>query len=247
MPGRARCRRDRVTRWRTTRWVAAGIVTAFGVTAATGIGSSGAAPRTPTAPAAEDFNLGVGQAVAQGIKIDPVAGGLSLGITLGESLAGHQNTVATGESRPSTSASSARPWPRESCDGGEPTMPEEEQPQALRRRLDRRRRRRRRPEQDDGSARAADREVRHGHTSAARPSDHDRDAARGPRRPHHLGVQTQASSAVIDDATREAGPSPTSPTSTSAVAPSTSRGCTGRRSTAPAPSRSRSARSRSAR
>jgi ABC-type branched-subunit amino acid transport system ATPase component len=112
--------------------VAVGVVGALGVTAATGIGPSSAAPRAG-APTQQSFNLGRGQAVAQGIKVDPRAAGLSLGITLTESLAGHQNTVAAAESRAINLGLIGTTLGAEGCDGGEPTLPPDQQPQSLRR------------------------------------------------------------------------------------------------------------------
>ncbi|HAS09213.1 MAG TPA: hypothetical protein DCS55_01635 [Acidimicrobiaceae bacterium] len=42
---------------------------------------------------------GLGNAYAQGVKVDPRSGRPSFGITYGTSLAGHQNTIAIAEAR----------------------------------------------------------------------------------------------------------------------------------------------------
>ncbi len=76
-------------------------------------------------------SAGRGVAVAQGYKIDPRSGRLSLGITYGLSLAGHQNTVASGESRSVDLGIIGTTLAGEGCDGGDPTLPKEDQPQPL--------------------------------------------------------------------------------------------------------------------
>src|SRR5690606_30117401 len=58
-----------------------------------------AAPDAPAAPSQEAFNAGRGQAVAIAYKVNPIFGNLSFGITAGESVAGHQNTAAQGQSK----------------------------------------------------------------------------------------------------------------------------------------------------
>lgn len=86
----------------------------------------------PGAPAqASSFNAGTGSAIALGYKVNPVAGNLSFGITAGESVAGHQNTGATGQSRAINLGVIGVTLAGEGCDGGAPTLPESSQPQPL--------------------------------------------------------------------------------------------------------------------
>jgi hypothetical protein len=98
--------------------------------AATGTG--GASPTAPAAPAQSATNLGAANAIAQTMKVNPRAGSLSLGIGFGVSLADYQNTVARAESRAIDlgiiGALAAAPG----CDGGDPTLPAEDQPQPVR-------------------------------------------------------------------------------------------------------------------
>ena len=115
------------------RTVCTGIVVLAAVGAAASVGAPGAAgaPLTP-AQAAEAFNKGTGSALAESIRLDPVAGGLSFGMGVGESLAGHQNSSATAESRAANLGVIGTTAAAEGCDGGEPSLPKEDQPQPLR-------------------------------------------------------------------------------------------------------------------
>ena len=115
------------------RTVCTGIVVAAAVTGMAAVGATGAAgaPKTP-AQAAAEFNRGTGSAIAQSVRLDPVAGGLSFGIGVGESLAGHQNSSATAESRAANLGVIGTTAAAEGCDGGEPSLPKEDQPQPLR-------------------------------------------------------------------------------------------------------------------
>ena len=74
---------------------------------------------------------GVGNAYAQGYRVDPRLGRLSFGITYGMALAGHQNTVAVGEARSVDLGVIGTTLAAEGCDGGDPTLPKEDQPQPL--------------------------------------------------------------------------------------------------------------------
>src|SRR3546814_8769010 len=98
------------------------------VTPATFLATSpgSAAPRQ-----AEPFNAGTGSATAIGYKVNPTNGNLSFGITAGESVAGHQNTGGTGQSRAINLGVIGVTLASEPCDGGEPTLPGESQPQAV--------------------------------------------------------------------------------------------------------------------
>ncbi len=86
----------------------------------------------PSTPAQAAPNPGVGSAVAQSFKVNPTIAGLSLGIGLGVSLAGHQNTVSQAESRAIDLGIIGTTLAAEGCDGGDPTLPAEDQPQPLR-------------------------------------------------------------------------------------------------------------------
>jgi hypothetical protein len=110
--------------WRRTVGVAAVVGGSLVATAAVAPGTSGAQ--------ASGFNGGTGSAIAQSVRIDPRAGGLSFGISVGESLAGHQNTVATAESRSVNLGVIGVTLGAPGCDGGDPTLRKENQPQPLR-------------------------------------------------------------------------------------------------------------------
>ncbi|MGH9273849.1 MAG: hypothetical protein ACRDZU_04300 [Acidimicrobiales bacterium] len=83
----------------------------------------------PSAPAQEAFNKGTGTAQANSMQVDPVAGGLSFGIGIGQSLAGHQNTVGQSESRAFDLGVIGVTLAGQGCDGGDPTLPADSQPQ----------------------------------------------------------------------------------------------------------------------
>jgi hypothetical protein len=87
---------------------------------------------SPGAPSQDGtFNAGTGTAIALGYKVNPVNGNLSFGITAGESVAGHQNTAATGQARAINMGVIGVTLAGEGCDGGEATLPEEQQPQPV--------------------------------------------------------------------------------------------------------------------
>jgi hypothetical protein len=85
-----------------------------------------------TAPASAATDPGQGTAIAQTQKIDPKAGGLSLGVTFGQSLAGHQNEVAQASSQAINLGVIGTTIGAEGCDGSAPTYPSDQQPQPLR-------------------------------------------------------------------------------------------------------------------
>lgn len=115
--------------WRRTRWTAAAVATALGATLASGIGTTSAAPASQQPDA---FNKGTGQAIAQTYRLDPVAGGLSFGVGIGEALAAHQNQVATAEARAINLGVIGVTLAGDACDGGDPDLAAEDQPQAVR-------------------------------------------------------------------------------------------------------------------
>lgn len=78
------------------------------------------------------FNKGTGSAIAESIRLNPVAGGLSFGIGIGEALAAHQNTLGTAESRAANLGVIGTTLAAQGCDGGGPTLAKKDQPQPLR-------------------------------------------------------------------------------------------------------------------
>lgn len=113
--------------YRRTKLAAAGVATA----ALLGALATQPGAAAPGAPAAEAFNKGTGSAIALGYKVNPTNGNLSFGITFGESIAGHQNTGATGQSRAINLGVIGLTLAGEGCDGGDPTYPAEDQPQPV--------------------------------------------------------------------------------------------------------------------
>lgn len=96
-----------------------------------GIAMGGLLATSPAASGQEAVEPGLGNAYAQGVKVDPRSGRLSFGITYGIALAGHQNTIAIAESRSVDLGLIGGTLAGEGCDGGDPTFPEEDQPQPL--------------------------------------------------------------------------------------------------------------------
>jgi hypothetical protein len=99
-------------------------VFAFGLMATTN-------PAGSQAPPPGAFSNGQASASSQAIKVNPTIASLSLGITLGISLAGYQNEVAKAESRGLDLGIIGTILAAEGCDGGDPTWPAEDQPQPL--------------------------------------------------------------------------------------------------------------------
>jgi hypothetical protein len=74
---------------------------------------------------------GIGNAVAETVKVDPRAGGLSLGITAARAIAGHQNSVAQASSQALDLGIIGTTLAAQGCDGSAPTLAAEKQPQPL--------------------------------------------------------------------------------------------------------------------
>lgn len=74
---------------------------------------------------------GRGMALAETEKIDPRTGSLSLGITMGRSIAGHQNTVAQASSQAVDLGVIGTTAAAQACDGSDPSLPADKQPQAI--------------------------------------------------------------------------------------------------------------------
>ena len=119
-------RSDAVRGYRRTRWAA---VVALGAMAATFIGTAGTGAAAPqqTAPIVP----GQASAIAYAMKVDPRAGNLSIGVTLGTSVAGHQNTAAQATSQAVDLGSIGTSLAGEGCDGSAPTLPDSGQPHAV--------------------------------------------------------------------------------------------------------------------
>jgi hypothetical protein len=93
-----------------------------------------AAVVAPSTPASSETAIAPGRATAyaQAIKFNPRAASLSLGITVGLSLADYANKVSRAETRGIDLGIIGALLAAEGCDGGDPTLPAERQPQALR-------------------------------------------------------------------------------------------------------------------
>lgn len=108
--------------YRRTARVAVGVAAAATLTfTLTSTGSTQQAP----------FNAGTGTAVALAYKVNPIFGNLSFGITAGESVAGHQNTGATAQSKAINLGVIGVTLAGEGCNGDDPTLPSEQQPQPV--------------------------------------------------------------------------------------------------------------------
>lgn len=118
--------RGNAGQYRRTRLAGLATLGAFLVTVFATSGSAQGAPAQAGA-----IEPGRGLALAETQKVDPRAGGLSLGITTGRSIAGHQNTVAQASSQAYDYGVIGQTAAGEGCDGGEPTLPAEDQPSAI--------------------------------------------------------------------------------------------------------------------
>jgi hypothetical protein len=89
---------------------------------------STAASQTAGAPG---FANGTASATSQAIKVNPTAASLSIGITFGVSLSGYTNDTAKAEARGIDLGIIGTTLAGEPCDGGEPTLAAEDQPQPV--------------------------------------------------------------------------------------------------------------------
>ena len=117
--------RETTTGYRRTRWAA---VAGLGACAATFFGFG---PPARGAPRSGDVQPGRGLAIAETQKIDPRAGSLSIGITMGRSIAGHQNTVAQASSQAVDLGVIGQTAAAPGCDGSDPSLPADQQPQPI--------------------------------------------------------------------------------------------------------------------
>lgn len=118
---RARMRRHGRAAFRRTGYVGVGVVTTAALTF--GLTSPGSTQ--------DAFDPGTGNAVALAYKVNPIFGNLSFGITAGESVAGHQNTGATAQSKAVNLGVIGVTLAGEGCDGADPTLPASAQPQPV--------------------------------------------------------------------------------------------------------------------
>ena len=127
--------RERPLRRTDTGWFVQIKLNAFKRTLATGavwaVAMGGLLATSPSASGQEAVDPGLGSSYAQGVKVDPRSGRLSFGITYGLALAGHQNKVAVAEARSVDLGVIGGTLAGESCKGGDPTYPKEDQPQPL--------------------------------------------------------------------------------------------------------------------
>jgi hypothetical protein len=101
---------------------------------AVGVAAAATLTFTLTSPGStqdKPFNNGTGTAVALAYKVNPIFGNLSFGITAGESVAGHQNTGATAQSKAINLGVIGVTLAGEGCNGDDPTLPAESQPQPV--------------------------------------------------------------------------------------------------------------------
>lgn len=83
------------------------------------------------AGAADDFQNGRASAIAQSYKVNPTTSGLSIGVTFGLALSDYTNNVSRAESRAIDLGVVGTTLAAAACDGGDPTLPREDQPQRL--------------------------------------------------------------------------------------------------------------------
>ncbi|HUR77125.1 MAG TPA: hypothetical protein VMZ22_04195 [Acidimicrobiales bacterium] len=114
--------------YRRTAIAACGVGLAVLATALTGPGVGPAVAGTP----ATLQTAGTASAIATSYKVNPTTASLSLGLSFGVSLAAYTNNVAQAEARGIDLGIIGSTLAGETCDGGAPTLPAEDQPQALR-------------------------------------------------------------------------------------------------------------------
>jgi hypothetical protein len=92
------------------------------------------APNSPAqaGEAATPDTAGTASATATSFRVNPTTASLSIGVTFGISLAGYTNRVSQAESRGIDLGIIGTTLAAEGCDGGDPTLPPDKQPQPLR-------------------------------------------------------------------------------------------------------------------
>jgi hypothetical protein len=104
---------------------------AVGVAAASLLTFTLSTPGSAAPQQAAPFGAGTGSATALVYKVNPLFGSLSFGITAGESVAGHQNTGAQAQSKAVNLGVIGVTLAGEGCEGSDPTLPSEAQPQPV--------------------------------------------------------------------------------------------------------------------
>lgn len=107
--------------------IAAGAVVAALIASSIAPNSSAVAGEAATPDTA-----GTASATATSFKVNPTTASLSIGVTFGISLAGYTNKVSQAESRGLDLGIIGTTLAGEGCDGGDPTLPADKQPQPLR-------------------------------------------------------------------------------------------------------------------
>lgn len=110
--------------FRHTTMVGAALVAASVLTFTLTAPGSAAEGDAPFAP-------GTGSAIALVYRVNPLFGNLSFGITVGESVAGHQNTAAQAQSKAINLGVIGVTLAGEGCEGADPSLPAEQQPQPV--------------------------------------------------------------------------------------------------------------------
>jgi hypothetical protein len=77
------------------------------------------------------FSNGQASASAQSFRVNPTAAALSIGVTFGQALAGYQNTGAKAEARGIDLGIVGTLLAAAGCDGSDPTLPADQQPQPI--------------------------------------------------------------------------------------------------------------------
>jgi hypothetical protein len=111
--------------FRRTALVTVGVAATFASTLAL------TAPGEAAPSAGAAFGPGTGSATALVYKVNPIFGNLSFGITAGESVAGHQNTGATAQSKAINLGVIGVTLAGEGCKGADPTLAAKDQPQPV--------------------------------------------------------------------------------------------------------------------
>ena len=101
------------------------LLIALFVTFAATAGTGGAAQGAPIEP-------GIGSALSQTALIGPSFANLSLAFAFGRSIAGHTNTVAQASSQAIDLGQVGASLAAQGCDGGDPSLPDDQQPHELR-------------------------------------------------------------------------------------------------------------------
>ncbi len=106
------------------------VAAALAIVSVTSLAAAALVPARSSADA-PGFSNGTAAATAQGVRINPTAAQLSLGISFAVSLTGYTNQVAKSEARGIDLGEIGATLAAAGCDGGKPTLPQEDQPNPL--------------------------------------------------------------------------------------------------------------------